>query len=760
MFRKYPAFYLLIFVVSGILVADFSRFPAWFFILSAAIFCSIGFLKLNFKNSLIKVILFGLAIFSVSAFHFAIKHYDTGINHISNFVDSSKRYQIFGQVSDWPNLKTNRVEIKLSVDSLKSDKTFYVSGEILIKLAVNSTAIQRGDYLEFWGRIYPVTAKVKSGGFDYNRYLNLKNVFGVTYLTTFFDVRIDKSHRFGVLKIVKDIRDYIRDCFYKNLSKNSAALASGFLIGETRDIPPEIYLKFRDTGTLHLLAVSGSNVALVIIFVILLLRPFPISRKKRAVVLLGVIFIFNMLSYGEPSVLRASVMASLVIIAGVIQRRYNLNNIVASAALVILLWNPSQLFDVGFQLSFVIAWGLIFSLPPIVTLFERHKNRLWYRWLVFPFLISLVAQIYSLGLVSFYFNQIPIISPLANLFIVPLVSVAVIGILALITLSFIHPLLGSMVGSWLNLLLELTLKLVNFFGNESIPLLKFSDMSGILVVILYALIIMSVIAFSKIKIRRLVLFSVLVLLNVMMIAKVFTSDFDKNNVVISLFNIPGGIVSVHQLPNSSSADLVITGVTAKKYSIDELIIMPKLEKLSVKSIGKIFIFSADYNALDDIIRVAEKYSAKKIYVDKKLDKSIHDIVLNFTSYSDNVSIETYNNSLADLSGNGYYPSGQGLIYRYDNYEILLSHKIVPETLKPFQTKTNRTLAIGSSWSLKVEDMFKLQNIGFERIYCSKIEQPFLDSLKIIEQVSGISVSPSIINLYDYDLFTIKFPVIQ
>ena len=523
MLKKYPAFWFLSFIITGIILADFSRLPAWVFLVLTFIFFIVGFTQLNKENKAIITSLFGLTICFFGAFHFSIKHYDTGINHISNFTDNSQKYHIYGSVTDWPDLKVDRTEIKLSVDSIQLERAYYTNGNIIIYLSDTTTKIQRGDRLEFYSRISPVRGGKISSSFNYQRYLNLKNIFGAVYLSTLLDVRIDKGNRLGVFNIVDNVRNQIRNCFYTNLSPSSAALASGFLIGETRDIPTDVYRNFKDSGTLHLLAVSGSNVALVLFFFILLMRPFSISRGRRAIILLGAVLLFNLLSYGEPSVLRASVMAILVILAGIIQRRYNLNNIIALAALIILIWEPSQLYDVGFQLSFVIAWGLIFTLPPLAKFFERYKNRFWYRWLIFPLLVAIVAQVYSIGLIALYFNQIPIVSPLANLIIVPLVSVAVVGIMILLGANLIHPILGSLFGSWLNLLLELILKIVNFFGSNSMPLIKLSEVSVVLIVLLYIILVLGVFSITLIKLRRFTLILFLLILNLILIPKIYSS---------------------------------------------------------------------------------------------------------------------------------------------------------------------------------------------------------------------------------------------
>ncbi|MCK4574747.1 MAG: ComEC/Rec2 family competence protein, partial [candidate division Zixibacteria bacterium] len=476
MLRKYPAVYFLTFIIAGIVLADLVRPPLWILLVLAAATCLIGLAGINSKRIAVVALAFAAAILFFAAFHYGIRYYSPGPNHISRLANSNTRYLLYGRVADWPDLKAERTEITISLDSIGGDITQPVNGNILLKISDTTTVLQRGDRIEFVARVYPVREGAAAGSFDYARYLKLKGLSGIVYLPTLLDVRVIRADQRALFRIVNDLRSAIRKSLYRNLSPTAAALAAGFLIGETRDIPPEVYRCFRDSGTLHLLAVSGSNVALVVLFFVVLMRAVPVSRRRRAVVLLVVIFLFDLLSYGEPSVVRASVMAALVILAGQFERRYDLNNIIAATAVLVLLFDPAQLYDVGFQLSFLIAWTLIFGVPRLSALFQRWHNRIWYRWLVFPLLISVVAQLGSLGLIALYFNRVPVISPVANLFIVPLVSVAVVGTLVLLLADLILPVLGAFVGSLLNAELNLTLWIVTVMGGEGTPLVKTPDL--------------------------------------------------------------------------------------------------------------------------------------------------------------------------------------------------------------------------------------------------------------------------------------------
>jgi len=723
MIRKYPSLLLLLFIVSGIVISDQTHWPGWLFLFAAVIFCLGGFMGLRRYSSVASTIVFGFSLLFFSAFHFSLRFYDFGPNHIASVVEEGEVYHIFGRVSDWPDLKTNRTEVRVSLDSIATDVTRKVHGAVLLKISDITTTLQRGDRIEFYGRMYPVKGNNIPGKFDYRRYLCLKGIYGLVYLPTLLDVRIDKGNRFGLFNYIDKLRSSIRESFYRNLSPAAAALAAGFLIGETRDIPAPIYSRFRDTGTLHLLAVSGSNVALVIFFFILILRPFSISRQRRSLILLTVIFVFAMLSYGEPSVMRASIMAVLVVSAGLFQRRYDLNNVIAATAVIILLYDPTQLFDVSFQLSFVTAWGLIFITPRISGLFREYHSRRWYRWLVFPLIISVVAQVCSMPLIALYFHRIPAISVIANLIIVPLVSIAVVGIMLLLLADLIWPLLGMFVGSLLNLLLSFIITLLGFLGGDSAPLIKVSSLPICLVLLFYAFLILTVWSLRSKPIRWVAIISLMAVVNFSLLAGVVNSMERSDRRSIYLFTVPGGIAAIVKQAGAEAGDVIFTGLAGKDYTIEDRIIMPILDGLKIKRIHSLFVISADYDAIDDLVRLAEACRAEAIYVSRKLQKSFTDVLHSSSSGGLTAPIVPYLKTMSSPKEPGYYPSPQGVLADFGATTVVFTDRFRPDHLTFVSPQGCRVLVVGGRLSTNSADWNSLRSDGYPLIVCSKFRQP-------------------------------------
>ncbi len=669
MLRTYPGLFLLGTIVPGILLGDLSEIPAWAYMVPMLTAGLAAVVSLGQAGVCRVSILSGLTVFLFSAFHFSILVQPSGPNHVAHFANGESRYRLFGQVVDWPELKAARTEVKVRLDSLVWDRRQPVKGSVLLKIADTTTVLQRGDRIDFYGRIYPLRDRAVTTGFDYNRYLQLKGIHGLVYLTTLLDIRVNERSAFTPVAVADKVRHHISVCFADNLGSPAAALASGFLIGETRHIPPDVYRMFRDTGTLHLLAVSGSNVALVVGFVVFLLMPVSLSRPQRALILMFVLGLFALLSYGEPSVIRASVMAVLVILAGVLGRRLELNQVIAMTAAVILLVDPVQLFDIGFQLSFVTAWGLIYFTPRVHGRLRKYHASLWYKLILFPVIISLIAQLCSTPLIAFYFNRIPLISVLANLIIVPLVSLTVIGVLCLLIADLVLPSLGLLVGSLIDRLLQVILAVLKFFGGEHIPVVETAQVPAVWVAGSFAFLALLVPACWSVRMRRLALLAGLIAVNIIMVHRLLDLFQVDDKIHCWVRPVAGGVAGIVKYGEASVADLILMGIERRDYPIDERILTPLLKELGISRVGAVFLMSADYDAIDDVIRGASAFGGERLLIPPGLEKSVREHCRTDSTF---LPLAVWRKVRARPRGPGYYPRDNELLVQFGKHQLLFA----------------------------------------------------------------------------------------
>jgi competence protein ComEC len=202
------------------------------------------------------------------------------------------------------------------------------------------------------------------------------------------------------------------------LPPTSAALLAGLLLGERRDLPPDVDAAFRRAGVYHVLAVSGSNVALVAATAWALLALARAPRRMTALGATVAVVGYALVVGPQPSVLRAALMAVLILLALMLEREASVLNSLALAAVLILAFRPADLHDPGFQLSFAATAGIVLAPLP------RRR-------LAAAVAVSAAAQVAVLPIGLAHFNQVSVIGVVANLAVVPLAGLAtVLGLFA------------------------------------------------------------------------------------------------------------------------------------------------------------------------------------------------------------------------------------------------------------------------------------------------------------------------------------------
>jgi ComEC/Rec2-related protein len=672
MVRKYPAVILLAGVVLGIAAADILQIPAYV-LLVVSILAAIPAMLFFRRNTVVPAaVCLIICLSSVAGYRFALEVYDTSPRHYTNICSESVRYQLFGTVVDWPDIRASRTNIVVQIDSVGMGVYRKTEGLVLVAVSDTGNLVQRGDRIEWYGELF----SPKRGGldkFDYRRYLNLKGIAAITYLPTFIDIRVESRKEPGILSGVDHVREWIVNTLWATLTPSSAALAQGFLIGETRHIPQEIYTLFRDTGTLHVLAVSGSNVGLVILFLYFALFPFPLKPILRSTLLIGAIVLFAMVSYGEPSVARASLMAILIVTARLLQRRVDLNQIVALTALLLLLWQPSQFFDVGFQLSFVTAWGIVY----VMTLIENHRkgahrSRLYY-WIVLPIVVSLVAQVFSAPLTAYYFGRVPAISLLANITVVPLISVATVGTLCVLLGSFLLPLFGQFLGGLLSPLMAGILSVLQWFDTFQWPMRVGENLSPLTVLFLYTLIVVGLASIWYRPQRRVLVLLLILWANV----AGATTLYERLVSIVAppaafVSTIPGGIMVI--LPRDNSADVIISGSEETSYDVVERVIMPALESRMITHIDRLIIHSADAGAIDGLMAIQKQITIDSVLYPSYLTSAVTDVLsqqMTQVSYP-STQMVSFGATIQDKSTDGLLVSSERVEFWIGNTHVLLS----------------------------------------------------------------------------------------
>ena len=222
------------------------------------------------------------------------------------------------------------------------------------------------------------------------------------------------------MDILQDWRGQLKQSLYHYLDDQEAGTTSAIVLGDRGQIPKEINMAFRHTGTGHILVIAGLHMAMMTTMVIFILKLIRIPRSWQVVLSILLVFTYAILTGGSVPVMRAAFMAAVLLAASNIELESDALNSLSLAALILLLMDASNLFETSFQLSFAAVAAIIILYTPI-------EKRLSFcpQWLSCALSVSTAAWIGITPLQIWHFGTITPVALIANLFIVPLLDLTV-----------------------------------------------------------------------------------------------------------------------------------------------------------------------------------------------------------------------------------------------------------------------------------------------------------------------------------------------
>jgi competence protein ComEC len=298
-----------------------------------------------------------------------------------------------------------------------------------------------GQRIRVEGILSPPRTALAPGLFDYRAYLRRHGIY--------FQLRAAGSNSWQVAAS-KPIPPPFADRFMawaqgvlrRGLPEDeSQRLLWAMTLGWKTALTTEVNEPFMRSGTMHIFAISGLHIALIAGILVSLLRVLQLSRAGCGAVVIPLIWFYTAATGWQPSAIRSTVMMTVIILGWALRRPSDLINSLAAAGFIILLWDPQQLFQASFQLSFFVVLSIALFLPPLEKLRDRllqtdpllpsellPRWRRWLngplRWLTTAAATSIAAWLGSMPLTAYYFHLFSPVTLLANLVIVPLSSLA------------------------------------------------------------------------------------------------------------------------------------------------------------------------------------------------------------------------------------------------------------------------------------------------------------------------------------------------
>lgn len=334
-----------------------------------------------------------------------------------------KPVNMSGVIKDVKTSSTGDI-FKVKLKDLKNDECQPIDFRNLnILVKTDGFSANPGDVIQFRTSLTPIDQK----NFSDDYVTRLKHQ-GVEY---YVNVRSDKIKLAGEVSGLQHFFDELRDRLIiliekSRLNKDTGSFIISVLLGDKSSLSSETRQTLNSAGMAHVLALSGMHVGIIVTIILVCLFPLSLAgwHNSRKIIAIVLIWAFVLLTGFNPSTVRAAIMTTLVLIAFLLERRNSALNSLLFAALIILLFDPFSLWNIGFQLSFLcVAAILLFTnrLNPI----DHHKHPKAYK-IINLILISMIAALTTWVVSAYYFKSVPLLFLPANLLLVPFLPVFIL----------------------------------------------------------------------------------------------------------------------------------------------------------------------------------------------------------------------------------------------------------------------------------------------------------------------------------------------
>ncbi len=422
--------------------------------------------------------------------------------------------------SKFPNTGTNKLHIKIT-EVLKSNtfsQRYYAEilslnniktqGKIALIIPTDSTQtnVIIDQELLLYGEISEINTPLNPHEFDYKKYLESLGIYHQIYAKPNEFITLEK-HNTTIYGIAADFRNtiiaHLREA---NFANDELGVIQALLLGERNDISEETYTNYKNAGAIHILAVSGLHIGILLLLLQFLLQPLEnitYGKKIKLVLIVFLLWGFAFLAGLSASVVRAVTMFTFLAYAESLNRPANRFNVLALSMFFILLFKPSYLFHVGFQMSYLAVFAILWIYPMLQRFWFPKNKIIRYIWQLLS--VSIAAQLGVLPLSLFYFHQFPGLFFITNLAVIPFLGfILVFGIIVIILALF--NMLPKYIASIYNDVIQFMNDIIGWIAQQESFLFKSISFDSTMLVLSYFTIIFLVLALSKPTFKRVTIF--------------------------------------------------------------------------------------------------------------------------------------------------------------------------------------------------------------------------------------------------------------
>lgn len=462
-------------------------------------------------------------------------------------------------------------------------------------LTIASTILLKPIFVE-------VNEALNPNQFNYKQYLEKQGIYTQVFVTDSEYLQLSEP-QFSISGTAAAIRNNIQHSLQKHhFTKDELSVINALLLGQRKDISKELVANYSNAGAMHILAVSGLHVGVILYLLTLLFK--PIQRLKygkviNAVLIVLLLWLFACLAGLSASVVRAVTMFTFLTIGMALNGKSNAIFSLITSMLFLLICKPMFLFDVGFQLSYCAVFAIIWLQPKLQLIWKPKFWGIRFFWNLFT--VSIAAQIGVLPLSIYYFHQFPGLFLVSNLIIIPFLMAILIGGILVILLSLLN-ILPQFLATGYAGVISLLNSFVGWVSNQEAFLFQEIYFSFVFMLLSYVVLIFGALFFMKTTLLRFAFF----IGSVALLQSLFLLNFLENDGTTSFIvfhksreTIVGKRVGVTLEMQHSLDSLKLK----EDYSLKPYLIAKKIKKLTTVNFHNFIKFNNTHILLVDSLGV-------------------------------------------------------------------------------------------------------------------------------------------------------------
>ena len=487
---------------------------------------------------------------------------------------------------------------------LKNNKKVLIN----IKKSQQIDKINYGDLIYLEGKLEIPKIATNYKGFDYRQYLKTKKIQGIVIADNVKILKVKYKNNL-IYQIQKKIKETIKE----ELPDETGNLLLAILVGDKKDLSEQIQINFKNSNLSHMLAVSGAHVSYIIIGLTYITQNSIMGKRKGRVFCIFFLIIFMAITNFTPSVTRACIMAILTLVSKILYKKADIYTNISISALIILLYNPYSLLDLGFQLSFGGTIGIVIFMRFIKKKQEEPKLLNYIKQMA---LVSICANIIIIPIIMNNFNTVSLTFLVSNILASPILAIIVIVGFSIIIISIISHSLSNILVFWLNPILNLLIKISSFCSK--LPFAKILVVTPyIFNILFYYTIILYLVNYNNLK--QFIKKKTVILLSIILILSNFIFYILPQDLKIYFIDVGQGDSTLIVTPSKKT--ILIDGGGSESFDVGEKVLLPYLLDRRIRKIDYIMISHFDTDHCKGIFTVIENLKVKNIIISKQAEKS-------------------------------------------------------------------------------------------------------------------------------------------